>query len=178
MFGRYRIVPRGVLTSLPPKMLGREDAREPSGKVVSKPPKMLGLDEETRPPGASTQSSPPKMFGRHETSPAGPSATSPRARTGTTSRESARIVMAPAQHSRRRRVTRLLFPFLPREGGLCAVCHRPFRRRHLGVAHAVVRAVKKNEPVKPRCEECRAKEREAPGFMTSAAPLASAGGAR
>ena len=51
--------------------------------------------------------------------------------------------------------------FSPREGGLCAVCHRPFCRRHLGVAHAVVRAAKKHEPVKPRCEECRAKEREA-----------------
>ncbi len=51
--------------------------------------------------------------------------------------------------------------FSPREGGLCAVCHRPFCRRHLGVAHAVVRAANKHEPVKPRCEECRAKEREA-----------------
>ncbi len=51
--------------------------------------------------------------------------------------------------------------FSPREGGLCAVCHRPFCRWHLGLAHAVARAAKKREPVKPRCEECRAKEREA-----------------
>src|SRR5882724_2662430 len=110
MFGRDRIVPPGVLTSSPPKMLGREDVREPSGKVVSKPPKMLGREEETRPPRAPTQSSPPKMFGRHETSPAGGSATSPQARRGAARRESARIVMAPAQHSRRGPVTTPLFP--------------------------------------------------------------------
>jgi hypothetical protein len=90
-------------------MLGREDAREPSGNVASKPLKMLGCEEETRPPRASTQSSPPKMFGRHET-PAGGSATSPQARTGAARWESARIVIAPAQHSRRSRVTTLLFP--------------------------------------------------------------------
>ncbi len=41
-------------------------------------------------------------------------------------------------------------PLLPREGGLCAVCHRPFCRRHLGVARAVVRAAKKHEPVRSR----------------------------
>src|SRR6266849_10713599 len=41
MFGLDRIVPRGVLTSLPPKMSGREDDRDPSGKVASEPPKML-----------------------------------------------------------------------------------------------------------------------------------------
>ena len=51
-------------------------------------------------------------------------------------------------------------PFSPSEGGLCTVCHRPFCRRHLGVAQVVMRAAKKREPVKPRCEECRAKERE------------------
>ena len=51
--------------------------------------------------------------------------------------------------------------FAAREGGLCAVCHRPFCRRHLGVAHAAARAAKQHEPVKPRCEECRTKEREA-----------------
>src|SRR2546426_11738910 len=110
MFGRDRIVPPGVLTSSPPKMLGREDVREPSGKVVSKPPKMLGREEETRPPRVPTQSSPPKMFGRHETPPARGRAMSPQARTGAARRESARIVMAPAQHSRRGRGAALRFP--------------------------------------------------------------------